>query len=129
MTGVQTCALPIWWEFSKGGINISESEESAVKRELFEETGKHQLKIKKFNFHGKYKYKKKISERKDIIGQSYSLYAVEIKYGKIKIEKLEHSDYKWLDFEEAVKKVTWSNQKESLRIVNNWLKKDRKSVV
>lgn len=112
------------WEFSKGGINFLESKKSAVKREIFEETGKKPLRIKRFNFHGKYKYKKKLPERKDFIGQAYSLYAAEIKYGKIKIDKSEHLTYKWLSFDEALRKITFQNQKKSLRIVDQWLKKE-----
>ena len=111
------------WEFPKGGIDFPESKKSAVKREIVEETGKKALKIKKFNFHGKYRYKKKLPDRKDFIGQAYSLYAVEVKYGKVKLDKVEHSDHKWLSFSEAVQKVTFQNQKKSLEIVDKWLQK------
>jgi 8-oxo-dGTP pyrophosphatase MutT (NUDIX family) len=114
------------WEFPKGGIDFPELKKSAVKREILEETGNKTLKIKKFNFSGKYKYKKKYPDRKDFIGQSFSLYSAEIKYGKVKIDKTEHSDYKWLLFEEAVKKLTFPNQKKSLKIVNEWLKDGEK---
>lgn len=110
------------WEFPKGGINFPESRKSAVRREIYEETGKKALKVKKFNFHGFYNYKKKLTDRKDFIGQAYYLYAVEVKYGKIKLDKYEHSEYKWLSFPEALKKVTFQNQKKSLIIVNEWLK-------
>jgi len=110
------------WEFPKGGINQSESKKDAVKREVFEETGKKHLKIKKFNFYGKYEYKKKFPDRKDFIGQAYSLYAVKIKYGKAKLDEVEHSDYKWLSFNDAINKVTFENQKKALGVVNKWLK-------
>jgi len=110
------------WEFPKGGINFPESKKSAVIREILEETGKKTLKVKRFNFHGKYDYKKKFPERKDFIGQAYYLYAAEIKYGNVKIDKMEHSTYVWLSFDEALKKVTFRNQKKSLEIVNKWLK-------
>ena len=111
------------WEFPKGGINFSESKKSSVRREILEETGKKTLKVKGFNFHGKYNYKKRFPERKDFIGQAYSLYAAEIKYGNVKIDKMEHSSYIWLPFDEAVKKVTFINQKKSLEVVNKWLTK------
>ena len=109
------------WEFPKGGINQDETKKAVVRREIFEETGKKPLKIKKYNFSGRYRYKKKYPDRKDFIGQSFILYAAEIKYGKIKFDKLEHSEYKWLQFEEATRRLTWPNQKKSLKIVNNWL--------
>lgn len=111
------------WEFPKGGIDFPESKESAVKREIKEETGKEALKIKKFDFSGKYKYKKKYPDRPEFIGQDYSLYAVEIKKNKVKIDEREHSDYKWLDFEQALKRLTFPNQKKSLKIVDEWLNK------
>ena len=111
------------WEFPKGGVDFPESKKSAIKREIKEETNLIPLKIKKFNFSGKYKYKKKYLDRKDFIGQSFYLYAVEVKKEKVKIDEREHSNYKWLEFKEAVKKVTWKNQKESLKIVDDFLNK------
>jgi len=115
------------WEFPKGGIDKNETKKETVRREILEETGQKPLsgKVKKFNFHGKYKYKRKFPDREGIIGQEYSLFAVEIKYKKIKFDKLEHSEYKWLNFEDAVKKVTFRNQKKSLKIVNNWLENEK----
>ena len=109
------------WEFPKGGMNFFERKKHAAKREVKEETGLMVRKIKKFNFHGKYEYKKEFSDRPGIIGQTFSLYAAEVKKGKIKIDKHEHSGYKWLEFNEAMKKLTWDNQKKGLRIVNGLL--------
>lgn len=111
------------WEFPKGGVKPLEPKRNAVIRETKEETGLKILKIKKFNVSGKYKYEKKLPDREGIIGQNYFLYAVEVKKEKVKIDKIEHSDYKWLTFGEAVKKLSWSNQKKCLRIVNGWLRK------
>lgn len=115
------------WEFPKGGLKKIETKKRAVKREIKEETGLRILKIKKFNVSGKYKYKKELPDRNGIIGQTYYLYAVEVKKGKIKIDKLEHSDYKWLEFEKAIQKLTWPNQKKSMAIVHGWLKKLKRS--
>jgi len=86
------------WEFPKGGRNFLETRRKTVKREVKEETGLTPIKIKRFNVSGKFKYNKKFPDRKGFIGQSYSLYAVEIPRKKIKLDKLEHSDYKWVDF-------------------------------
>lgn len=111
------------WEFPKGGIKFSESKISAVKREVKEETGLKAKRIKRFNYSGKYLYKKKFADRTGLIGQTFSLYSAEVKKGKVKIDKKEHSGYKWMDFEEAVKKIRFANQKKSLRIVNEWVSK------
>lgn len=63
-----------------------------------------------------------LPDRPGIKGQTFSLYAVEIKKEKIRLDKLEHSDYKWVSFKKAIKMLKWSNQKKSLEIVNKWLK-------
>ncbi len=109
------------WEFPKGGINFNETKKHAVERETKEETGLVPLKIKKFSYSGKYRYKKRFSDRKGIIGQTFSLYASQVRKGRVKIDEKEHSGHKWLRFEEAVKKVRFQNQKKSLRIVYGWL--------
>lgn len=111
------------WEFPKGGIKFFERKRRAVRRETKEETGLDAIKIKKFKINGKYKYQKKIPERKGIIGQTFSLYAVEVKKGKVKIDKGEHSGYKWLEFEKAMKKLTWPNQKKCIAVVHGELNK------
>ena len=110
------------WEFPKGGRRLAETKKMAVRREVKEETGLRILKMKKFNYFGKYKYDKKYPDRGRKIGQTFSLYAVETKMKDAKIDKLEHSEFKWMDFNEAMKKLTWENQRKSLNIVNLWVK-------
>lgn len=110
------------WEFPKGALEKRERILDAVKREVKEETGLIPLKIKKFELSGKYKYQKELKDREGVIGQTFeALCAAEVKRGKIKLGE-EHSDYKWMNFEEAIKKLTWTNQKKCLKIVNEWLK-------
>ena len=110
------------WEFPKGAKRFYETYGSAVKRELKEETGLKPIKIKKFDIKGEYNYPTKLPDRLKYSGQSYILYAVEIKKEKIKLDKIEHLDYKWLNFNQAMKKLTWRNQRKCLKIVNDWLK-------
>lgn len=110
------------WEFPKGVIKFFETKRDAVERELLEETGLTPLRIKRFHYSGRYDYKKMLPDRPGIKGQTFSLYAVEIKKEKIRLDKLEHSDYKWVSFKKAIKMLKWSNQKKSLEIVNKWLK-------
>lgn len=112
------------WEFPKGGVNFFELKRFAVKRELKEETGLIPIKINSFHEKGFYKYNKKHRDRKGFDGQSYYLYSAQVEYSKkIKLDKIEHSNYKWMNFKEAIKKVTWENQKTCLKIVNDSLKK------
>lgn len=110
------------WEFPKGAIKFFETKRLAVGRELFEETGLTPLKIKKFNYSGTYDYNKIFPDRPRIKGQSFSLYAIETKKAEVRLGKLEHSDYKWVSFGKALKMLKFSNQKKSLKIVNEWLK-------
>lgn len=112
------------WEFPKGGIKSSEKEKRAVTREIKEETGLNikEKNIKKFNVAGKYKYGKKLPDREGLIGQTYVLYCIETQKKRIKINKLEHSSYKWMNFKKAVKMLKWPNQRRCLKIVNKLIK-------
>lgn len=110
------------WEFPKGALEKGENILDAVKREIKEETGLIPLKIKKFELSGKYKYQKELKDREGVVGQTFeALCAVEVKRGKIILGE-EHFDYKWMSFDETLKKLTWANQKKCLKIVNDWLK-------
>jgi len=111
------------WEFAKGGLRKEEKILDAVKREVKEETGLCAIQIKKFNVSGKYKYDKRFKDREGVLGQTYSLYSAKINKEKIKLDKLEHSDYKWVVFKEAIKKLKWPNQRKCLNVVNDYLLK------
>lgn len=115
------------WEFPKGGLKKFETKRKAVKRELKEETGMSPLKTKKFNLSGKYNYSKEFEDRKGYKGQTFSLYGVEVKKrNKISVDSREHTDYKWVNYEKASRSLKWQNQKDSIKIVNDWLKKESK---
>ena len=114
------------WEFPKGGLEEKENPYNAVKRELKEETGAKAIRIKKFNVHGKYKYKNPLPDRTGIVGQSYSLYSAEIKKQKIVVDSNEHTGYKWLPFWKAAKQLTFRDQKVCLKKVNDWILKKEK---
>lgn len=114
------------WEFPKGGIEKAEKIKSAIIREVKEETGLTAIKIKKFDFKGRYKYNKTLKDRPGICGQEFSLYSAEVKKNKARLSKnkdAEHSAYKWASFKEAMNKLTWENQRKCLKIVNTFLEK------
>lgn len=117
------------WEFPKGGIEKGETQIQTAKRELNEETGRKPIgKIKKFNYSGRYKYPKVFRDRPGYIGQTYSLYAAKVKKGNgnVHLDPLEHSGHKWVSYSEALKKLTWPDQRKALRIVWKWLEKTKK---
>lgn len=111
------------WEFPKGGIEKGENEAKAIKRELKEETNLKPIKILKYNKKSKYLYDKKTMADRGFIGQTYSLYSAEVKAGKVKIDKKEHSAFRWLNYSKAIKILTWKDQKICLRIANTQIKK------
>ncbi len=107
------------WEFPKGGIEKRESELQALKREVEEETGLNALKIKRHGVKGKFRYDKIIENNKhEYVGQTYSLYSVEVRPGRVRFDKKEHSEFKWKDYNRAIRILTWPNQRKCLRIVN-----------
>jgi len=115
------------WEFPKGKIEKGENKPETARRELKEETGLKPVNgIKKFNYSGKYNYNKVLTDRPGIIGQTFSLYAAKVKKGKVSLDKKEHSGYKWVKYEQALKMLKWPNQRKSLKIVNKWLIKKTK---
>jgi len=111
------------WEFSKGGIEKNETEKQTVKREVKEESGLKHIKIRKYLLKGRYNYDKKTKQDRKFCGQTYRLYSAQINDGKVKIDKREHSDYKWASFEKAMNMLEWKNQKQALKIVNRTLAK------
>ena len=110
------------WEFPKAGIKSTESKKEATRREIKEETGLEILKVTSHKYKGDFFYEKEFEDRPGIKGQTYFLYSVEVKKGKIKVDKREHTSARWMDYESAVKKLTHQNQKDCLNIVRNWIK-------
>jgi tRNA nucleotidyltransferase (CCA-adding enzyme) len=106
------------WEFPKGGIDEGETEKETAERETYEETGLKPKKLTSYKIKGKYNYPKLLRDRPNTIGQTYKLFSAEVEDEKIKIDKREHSGYKWFTANEAIKKLTWPNQKKCLKYVN-----------
>lgn len=113
------------WEFPKGKIEKGESKEKTARREGWEESGLKIIKLKKYNVSGKYLYPKILPDRPQYKGQTYTLFSGEVKKGRVKLEKREHSAHLWLPFDKAIKKLTWQDQKKCLRIVNKSLIKNK----
>jgi len=112
------------WEFPKGGLKTWEKNDmkKAVLRELKEEAGGCRVvDIKRLAVSGKYIYDEKIWDR-PWAGQTYTLYSAEVKCKKVRIDRKEHSGYKWMDFKQAYRNLTWPNQKKCLKIVDKSLR-------
>jgi len=111
------------WEFPKGGCLAREKTENAVKRELKEETGLKAISIKQFPITGSFVYDKKTQAERKFKGFRYVLFACSVKRGKIKLDKKEHDNYKWCSYPQAIRLLTWPNQRKCLKIVNNAIRK------
>lgn len=107
----------VGWEFPKGGKEKGERVIDTVRREVIEETGLKPLKIKRFNKSGRYLYKQKLSDRPRFLGQTYTLFAVEVEKKRVKLDKREHSAYKWENIKKALRTLRWGDQKRCLRAV------------
>lgn len=113
------------FEFPKGGVEKGEKLNDAVIRETKEETGLKIIKIDNLKLKGKYLYSKELKDRKGVTGQNWHLFSVKVKPGRIKLDKHEHSGYFWLDYEKAIRKLTYENQKECLKKVNEFVTSDK----
>ena len=111
------------WEFPKGGLEKGENDEEAAKRELKEETGLKARRMLKLKEKGKFDYGRELADRPGILGQAWKLFAAEAEKGKIRIDKNEHQDYRWLGFKQAYNLLTWPSQKRCLRIVDKFIRR------
>ena len=109
------------YEFPKGGIEIKEPIKKTLIRELKEENGLEKIKKVNHRIKWKYLYDKKYSDRPKIKGQTLKLFSVQVENKKVKIDKNEHSSYEWLSFKEALRKLTYPNQKDCLVKVHDYL--------
>ena len=113
------------WGFPKGHIEKGENLEDTVRREVKEETGIGDIKIiKGFKEWIRYFFK---LEGKNIFKIVTYLLA-ETKTKEVKIS-WEHTGYKWLSHEEAVKQLTFENTKEILKKANNFITKQELRII
>ena len=106
------------WEFPRGLIEKGESLENTARREIKEEVG-----IEDIRFVSGFKEWIKFFFRfkgKNIMKIATFLLA-ETRTEKVKLS-YEHKDYAWLDYQEALNRLTFENSKEVLKKANAYLK-------
>lgn len=107
------------WDFVKGKIEKNENPYQTVVRETKEETGISDLSfIDKFEESVEYDFE---FEGK-LIHKKVILFLAKTNTEKIKISH-EHVDFVWLDYENALKKITFENAKSVLSKSNQLLTK------
>lgn len=116
------------WEFAKGHIEEGEDYASTVRREVEEETGLKDIKIiPGFKQHIKYFFRerrqqnKKNQKKASWIFKLVTFFIAETKTKEIKLS-VEHDGFVWLEYEQALKKITYKNSKELFKKVNEFIK-------
>ena len=107
------------WDFVKGKIENNESPEQAVIRETKEETGITDIEFIK-GFKEKIEYSFKFNG--DIVQKEVIFFLAKTNTKQVKIS-YEHLDYVWLDFNNALNKITYENAKNVLINAKNYLEK------
>lgn len=102
------------WDFVKGHIESGEDELTTVQRETAEETGITELKILPgFRDLTRYFFKRgKTTVYKEVV-----FYAAETTQKQVKISH-EHIGYIWLNYEDALRQITFENAKTMLKRVH-----------
>jgi len=109
------------WDFIKGRIENDESLKQAVIRETKEETNIDDLKfVDRFEEKIEYFFKR---DSKTFF-KTVIFFLAETKTKEIKLSD-EHIDFKWLDYEEALKQLTFNNAKNILEKANDFLNPKR----
>ncbi len=111
------------WEFPKGGVERQDiTDENAVKREVFEETGLKNIRIiGKVPFEIRYKYPIKYQHKYKHSETVQSVYLVRAFDDKI-ILSAEHDEFKWLAYGDVKKLLAWNDQKKALDAARKELK-------
>ncbi len=104
------------WEWLKGGRKENESEIACLKREIKEETGKDDggYDIQSTSLLHEFDYEKEfVKDRKRWDSASNKIYLVRFKNKIVRLNKKEkeHSDFKWVGKKEALKMISWNDQK------------------
>lgn len=104
------------WGFPKGHSEPGESEKETAKREIFEETGINDVQfIKGFRQEDIYIIDGTLPDTKGRIVEKHSVYFLAYTYENAVIyDKDEISDIKWMTYEEALKNLSFDNQKKIL---------------
>jgi 8-oxo-dGTP pyrophosphatase MutT (NUDIX family) len=105
------------WDFPKGNIELGETETETIKREVMEETGIEDIKlIEGFRQQISYKYRKKSKW----VNKSVIYYLAETNSNKVMLS-FEHINFAWLNFNDALEKLSFDNSKRVLKNAKEFL--------
>ena len=105
------------WDYVKGNVEKGETDEQVVKRELWEETGiKNYELVPGFKEKISYFYKKE----GETVMKTVVFYLLKTEEDRVRLS-FEHKAYVWLEYDDALKKVTYDNAKKVLAKAKKYL--------
>ena len=108
------------WDFPKGAIETGESEIDTVKREVWEETGIKDIEIiPGFRKTIHYFYRKS----RQLVRKTVVFYLARAPTQEVTLS-YEHVGYVWLDYENAMRKLTFKTARDTLREAHEFLIKN-----
>jgi 8-oxo-dGTP pyrophosphatase MutT (NUDIX family) len=113
------------WDFPKGHVEKGESEEETALREIYEETGlKGVVLMHGFRHAIAYKY---LYDGKQVSKRAVYFLAMTARR-RIKLSG-EHTDSAWLPYDEALKRLTFRNAKNTLDYAEKFMKHKEKMLL
>lgn len=109
--------LPGHWDFPKGKLEVNEAPEHAALRELHEETGLQVTLDKGFEQPLDYVFK----DKSHMLVEKKVIYYTGQATDQTVVLSPEHNDYKWLEFGDALRQLTYENSRQVLRIAELFL--------
>lgn len=111
------------WGFVKGQVELNESERDTVMRELEEETG-----ITKAEFVDGFRKQINYFYRRsgELIFKEVAYFLVEARRSEVRLSH-EHIGFEWLSLQNAVKRLTFKNAKNTLWQAHKFLRQKEKS--
>ena len=107
------------WDFPKGHVEDNETELETATRELQEETGIGDFRLIN-NFRQKINYN--VHKNNAVIPKEVIFFLAESSTKSVQLSS-EHQNYRWLDFDLAHERLTYSNAKEVLVKAKTFLEK------
>src|SRR5262249_33755863 len=105
------------WDFPKGNVEKGETETEAAVRETREETGISDIKIVD-GFREVVEYKYRHGRR--LVNKEVALFLASTETSKVVISH-EHVGYAWLNYENAMKQLTFKNAKRVLEAAKDFM--------